>query len=184
MSTRILILDDDVALSALLQEHLTSHTYACDVVNSEQDALVKLRKEPYDVLITDIVMELADLGPHEVDGDSQDVAVVLEVLDVAAPHRSSAEELAIAVALGRSEQVELEDQDGHTSHARRGPSVTQACRGASPLPTRTPTARSTAASVTAPGRMGRRPWPAAVIHRHSSLRSAREVCRTSAMTWR
>lgn len=57
MSSRILILDDEPAICELLLDFLDGIGHSCEAVTAESDALDKLRNEPFDVLITDIVME-------------------------------------------------------------------------------------------------------------------------------
>lgn len=53
---RILVVDDDAALRLSLRTAFQRDGYEADVAASGEDALLRLRAEPFDVLLTDLVM--------------------------------------------------------------------------------------------------------------------------------
>jgi len=57
---RILIVDDDTMLSSLLQLTLELEGYAIDTAADGAEALAKLEREAYDLIILDIVMPRMD----------------------------------------------------------------------------------------------------------------------------
>jgi DNA-binding NtrC family response regulator len=60
MKSRILIVDNDTDMLALLQEHLESERWQVTAVTSGKDALAALAQEEFAVLLTDLVMEPVD----------------------------------------------------------------------------------------------------------------------------
>ncbi|OIP99915.1 MAG: response regulator [Zetaproteobacteria bacterium CG2_30_46_52] len=57
---RLLIAEDDLALAALLEEYLGGSGYHTTVVHRGDDALALLKKEHFDIILSDIVMPGAD----------------------------------------------------------------------------------------------------------------------------
>jgi DNA-binding response OmpR family regulator len=53
---RVLITDDDASLRVLLTALCTRYGYACDSAKDGADALEKLQRSPYDLLLLDLVM--------------------------------------------------------------------------------------------------------------------------------
>lgn len=53
---RVLVLDDEPALCALLSERLTMEGYDCKTCSSGEEALAVMQREPFDVVISDIRM--------------------------------------------------------------------------------------------------------------------------------
>jgi two-component system, NtrC family, response regulator AtoC len=53
---RILVVDDEASLRLLLSRELTREGYSVDVVDTGEEALRRLREEPYQVVLLDIVM--------------------------------------------------------------------------------------------------------------------------------
>jgi len=68
---KILVIDDEVELKAILVESLASHGYETSGFSSGEEALVALRGEAFDLLLTDLMMP-------EMDG----IAVVYEALKI------------------------------------------------------------------------------------------------------
>jgi len=58
--TRLLIAEDDKALAALLEEYLSEGDYQVTVCHRGDDALSLLKRDSYDLILTDIVMPGAD----------------------------------------------------------------------------------------------------------------------------
>ncbi len=56
----ILVVDDDVALTKILREELTSVGYDVEVINNSVEALSRLQNEFYDLIILDIKMPEVD----------------------------------------------------------------------------------------------------------------------------
>ncbi len=57
---RLLIVDDEIELMTVLCETLDSHGYETEGFNSPHEALKKLKKEEYDLLLTDLMMPEMD----------------------------------------------------------------------------------------------------------------------------
>ena len=53
---RLLVLDDEVSVCALLSERLNMEGYTCRACHSAQDALTLLAQEPFDLVLSDIRM--------------------------------------------------------------------------------------------------------------------------------
>ncbi len=60
MTKQLLLVDDDNELSELLKEYLSSHNISCDIAENGEVALLKLRKNCYDLVILDIMMPKID----------------------------------------------------------------------------------------------------------------------------
>lgn len=57
---RVLLADDDVELSDLLQRYLSSHALRCDCVYDGETALQRLATDTYDLMVLDIMMPKRD----------------------------------------------------------------------------------------------------------------------------
>lgn len=87
-SLRILIADDDVEITELLNAFFSSQNYKCDIVNNGRDALIKVKENVYDVVILDVMMPYID-GYHvayeitnSFELDKQPVVIILTSRDV------------------------------------------------------------------------------------------------------
>ena len=58
--TQLLIAEDDEALSALLEEYLSSSGYQVTTVHRGDDAVATLKAKHFDIILSDIVMPGAD----------------------------------------------------------------------------------------------------------------------------
>ncbi|AWT48355.1 DNA-binding response regulator [Psychrobacter sp. YP14] len=58
--THILLGDDDKELTDLLQEYLTNHGIRCDCAYDGEQVLNKIRSQPYDLIVLDIMMPKID----------------------------------------------------------------------------------------------------------------------------
>lgn len=56
-SNRILVVDDDYASRLMLQKALEQNGYQVSLASNGQDALQMLRKEPFDMVLTDLIMQ-------------------------------------------------------------------------------------------------------------------------------
>src|SRR5437899_2476166 len=57
---RILVVDDEVELKNILVESLSSHGYGAVGFNSGEEALNALRTQPFDIMLTDLMMPVMD----------------------------------------------------------------------------------------------------------------------------
>lgn len=57
---KLLIIDDDVALTSLLTDYFSAQHYQVDVANSPQQGLLKLKQETFDVVLLDVMMPVID----------------------------------------------------------------------------------------------------------------------------
>ncbi len=76
---RILILDDEIKIVDILQQHLSEEGYACSGVTNPHEALKTIANEPIDLLIADVKMPEMDgiQVLKEVRRINQDIAVVV-----------------------------------------------------------------------------------------------------------
>jgi len=76
---RLLIIEDDTALAALLEEYLSGSNYIVQVINDGSAALELLAKEHFDVVLSDIMLPGADGMTilKEVGGDFTRTIVIL-----------------------------------------------------------------------------------------------------------
>ncbi|UNK05677.2 response regulator transcription factor [Psychrobacter raelei] len=58
--THILLGDDDKELTDLLQEYLTNHGIRCDCAYDGEQVLNKIKSQPYDLIVLDIMMPKID----------------------------------------------------------------------------------------------------------------------------
>lgn len=58
--THILLGDDDKELTDLLQEYLTNHGIRCDYAYDGEQVLNKIKSQPYDLIVLDIMMPKID----------------------------------------------------------------------------------------------------------------------------
>jgi two-component system response regulator CpxR len=57
---KLLIIDDDVALTSLLSDYFGAQHYAVEVANSPDQGLIKLKQEMFDLLLLDVMMPVMD----------------------------------------------------------------------------------------------------------------------------
>jgi two-component system response regulator CpxR len=57
---KLLIIDDDVALTALLTDYFSAQHYEVEVANSPDQGLIKLKHEVFDLLLLDVMMPVMD----------------------------------------------------------------------------------------------------------------------------
>ncbi|MDX8387154.1 MAG: response regulator [Ghiorsea sp.] len=69
-SKRLLIVEDDEALAALLEEYLSESDYNVTVMHRGDDAISSLKSQHFDIILTDIVMPGAD-GLHVLAANKQ-----------------------------------------------------------------------------------------------------------------
>jgi CheY-like chemotaxis protein len=60
MSIRLLIVDDDLIIRNLLKRHFLGHGYDVEVAVDGLDALEKLGRAKYDIMVTDLMMPNLD----------------------------------------------------------------------------------------------------------------------------
>ncbi|MBI5403669.1 MAG: response regulator transcription factor [Ignavibacteriae bacterium] len=60
MNKSILIIDDDTKLNALLSEYLTNNGYSCTASELPSDALSKIKKNNFDLIILDVMLPEMD----------------------------------------------------------------------------------------------------------------------------
>lgn len=64
MADRVLIVDDDISVSTMLQKVVKSNGMAADIISSGQKALEHLKKQPYELILLEI--NLPDMNGFEV----------------------------------------------------------------------------------------------------------------------
>lgn len=60
MKCRLLIIEDDLALAALLEEYLSAFDYEIEVINDGSQAIDLLSKQQFDMVLSDIMLPGAD----------------------------------------------------------------------------------------------------------------------------
>ena len=87
---RVLVVDDDAAIRAMVRKALERHGFVVDTANDGVDALVKLEEGTYELLVLDLMMPRLDgfgvldhLEESEMDGENRPPKIL--IMTAAAP---------------------------------------------------------------------------------------------------